>query len=53
MIATLIVPALAFILGVLLYFVSTNAKMQELGRALMWVGLLWTVYALLGARVKL
>lgn len=44
----IIYPALVAILGALAYALSTNARVQELGRITFFCGLFWTVYVLIG-----
>lgn len=39
-----IVPLLIAIVGLLIYVLSANTKMQEVGRALMWCGFLVTLF---------
>lgn len=34
-------PMVVFVVGILVYALSSNAKVQEIGRAGVWVGLLW------------
>jgi Na+/phosphate symporter len=46
-------PLVFAIVGLLLYFVATNAKVQEVGRVLFFVGMLWLVYSLTGHALKL
>ncbi len=40
-----LVPLLAALIGLLMYFVCTNPKVVELGRTLMWCGILITLVA--------
>jgi hypothetical protein len=46
--ATTIVPFLIMIVGAGVYAVSTNGKVQELGRGAYWIGLFWVLYAIHG-----
>jgi hypothetical protein len=39
-----IIPLLAAIIGVLVYALAQNAKLVEVGRALLWCGLLVTLF---------
>ena len=48
-----IVPVIVMVIGVLAYALSQNGKIAELGRIAFAVGLLWTVYAVLGQHVTL
>ncbi len=41
----LLSPALALILGLLMYVLSANPKLAEIGRILFAVGALWLVYS--------
>lgn len=50
---TAIVPLLAAVVGVLIYALSSNAKLAEVGRALMWCGILVTLAAVASRVVKL
>lgn len=36
----ILLPVLAAVVGVLVYALATNAKVVEIGRALLWCGLL-------------
>jgi len=45
------VPVLVMVAGLLLYLLSSNAKAQELGRILFFVGLFFTVGVIGGAKV--
>jgi hypothetical protein len=45
---TALVPLLVLVVGVLLYFLSPNGKLAELGRMAAFVGLLWLVYLFAG-----
>lgn len=48
-----IVPLLVAIIGLLIYVLASNAKVVEVGRALMWCGILVTVLATMSRTVKL
>lgn len=48
-----IVPLLVAIVGILVYALSSNAKLAEVGRAMMWCGILVTVWVMAGRTVKL
>lgn len=41
---TILVPLLVAIAGALIYALSANPKMSELGRILFSVGALWSIY---------
>jgi hypothetical protein len=43
--AIILVPFLVFVVGVLVYVLSSNAKVQEVGRAMLWCGLLVTLFS--------
>jgi hypothetical protein len=47
-----IVPLLAAVAGLLIYVLASNAKVAEVGRALMWCGILVTLWILAGRMVK-
>lgn len=49
--ATVAYPLVAAVVGALVYAFSSNAKLARIGEMLCFVGLMWTVYALMGARV--
>jgi len=49
----ILVPALVAIVGALVYALSSNARVVELGRLAYAVGLFWAVYALAGHVLKL
>lgn len=51
--ATILVPLLVCLAGALLYALSSNGKVSELGRIAFAVGLLWTVYEAAGHSVRL
>lgn len=38
-----IAPLLAAVIGILIYILASNAKLTEVGRALMWTGFLVTL----------
>jgi Na+/phosphate symporter len=42
-------PLFIAVIGLVMYLISTNPKVAELGKILFQVGALWTTYALLGA----
>lgn len=46
-------PLFAAIIGLLIYVLAGNAKVVEVGRALMWSGILVTLFALARHTVKL
>jgi hypothetical protein len=48
-----VVCALVFVVGVLIWALASNAKVAEIGRAMLWVGLFWTVGVLAHHVVKL
>ena len=45
---TILLPLLVCVLGALVYALVANGKASELGRIAYFVGLLWTVYLLMG-----
>lgn len=47
------VPAVTFVAGVLLYALAANPKLVEVGRALLWCGLVVLVFTLAGHVAKL
>ena len=49
--ATIAYPLIVAVVGALAYGFSSNAKVTRLGEIAFFVGLLWTVYLLAGARV--
>ena len=46
-------PLVVLLLGLVIWFVSANVKVAEAGRIAYFVGLLWTVYVLVGHNLKL
>lgn len=48
-----IAPFLAAVVGILVYALASNAKLVEVGRALMWCGLLITIWVLAGKTVRI
>lgn len=46
-------PLLVFIIGVLVYALSANAKVAEIGRTMMWTGLLVTLAVAAGHVVRI
>lgn len=49
---TALVPILIALVGALVYALSSNGKLVELGRIAFFVGLFWTVYSFAGAVVS-
>ena len=47
-----LIPLLAAIVGLLVYVLAANPKVIEVGRALMWCGLLVTLFAVASHVVK-
>lgn len=47
-----ILSVLCFIIGVLVYAVSGNPTVKEIGRAMMWCGLLASLYYLGARQIK-
>jgi hypothetical protein len=47
-----IIPLLAAVIGLLIYVLATNAKVVEVGRALMWCGCLVTLFVVASHVVK-
>jgi hypothetical protein len=48
-----IIPLLVAIAGLLIYVLANNAKVVEVGRALMWCGILVTLFASANHTVRL
>lgn len=48
-----IVPLLIAVLGLLIYVLASNAKVVEVGRALMWCGILVTLLAAMSRVIKI
>ena len=48
-----VIPALAALIGLLIYVLSSNGKAQEIGRILFFAGALVTLLGLAGQTVKL
>lgn len=48
-----IVPLLVAVVGTLVYALAGNAKLAEIGRCLLWVGVLWLMYLFAGKTVRL
>lgn len=48
-----IVPIILLIVGVLIWVLSANAILKDIGRALFMISLFWLVYALLGKTVHI
>ena len=46
-------PIITAIIGILLYFVATHPKVQEVGRVLFFIGMFWLVYSLVGHALKM
>lgn len=46
-------PCLAAVIGVLVYALTNNAKVAEIGRALMWTGFLVTLFVVANHTVRL
>jgi Na+/phosphate symporter len=46
-------PLVVAVAGLLVYALSSNAKVSELGRLLFFVGALWFVYGLMGKTLRL
>ncbi len=47
------IPALVMIIGLLLYMLASNAKVQRLGEHAFWTGLLVTLMTAARATIKL
>lgn len=47
---TILWPALITVIGLVIYALTTNPKLSEIGRLMFFAGLLWTVYLLSGSR---
>jgi Na+/phosphate symporter len=48
-----LIPILVFIVGLLLYALVENPKLVELGRAMLWCGLLVTLFHLADKVVRI
>jgi hypothetical protein len=48
-----IIPLVALVAGILMYALAQNAKIVEIGRAMMWCGLLVTLAVAAHQTVKL
>ena len=46
--ASIVIPLLVAVAGALVYALSTNPKLVEIGRILFFVGSFWTVYLCTG-----
>lgn len=46
-------PLLVAVVGLLMFALATNPKLVEIGRTMMWTGLLVTLFALAGRTIKL
>lgn len=46
-------PLLVAIIGLLMYVLANNAKVVEIGRAMMWCGLLVTLFTVASHTVKI
>ena len=51
--AQMLVPLLVAVVGALVYALSSNGKLAEMGRILFLVGVLWLVYLFAGRTVRL
>jgi Na+/phosphate symporter len=49
---TIIVPLLVCIAGILLYVLASNPKLQEIGRAMMWTGMLVSLMVVGGHKLS-
>lgn len=47
-----IIPLIVAIVGLLMYALSANAKVAEIGRIMLWTGLLVTLFVAAGRTVK-
>jgi len=47
-----IVPLLVAVVGLLIHALASNTKLAEVGRALMWCGILVTLWVMAGRTVK-
>jgi hypothetical protein len=50
--ALLLVPVLFALVGVLMYALSANPKLCEIGRIMFWSGLIVALWAVAGERVR-
>lgn len=50
---TIAIPLAVAIIGILVYALAANTKAQEIGRALMWCGILVTLWLAAGHYLKL
>ncbi len=48
-----VLPLLVAIVGLLLYVLASNSKVAEIGRAMLWTGLLVTLWFAAGKPVRL
>ncbi len=48
-----IVPLIVAVCGALIYAFASNSKLQEMGRILFFVGVLWAVWAVAGKALKI
>ena len=48
-----IIPVLVAVVGILVYALSSNTKLAEIGRALMWCGILVATWVAAGRVVRL
>jgi len=53
MVLTILVPALASLVGLLMYALSTNGKLVRIGEILFFCGALVTLFVLSGGHVRL
>jgi hypothetical protein len=49
---TIVAPLIVLVLGVLVYALAANGKVQELGRLAYFVGLFWAVAASISASIR-
>jgi len=50
---SILFPLLVAVIGLLMYALSSNPKLVQIGYALFCVGAFWTVYLLTGSRLDL
>lgn len=46
------IPLLVALIGVLMYALATNPKLNEIGRVVFWTGLLVTLFQVAGDKLK-
>jgi Na+/phosphate symporter len=49
----ILIPLLIALIGLLMYAFAANPKLVRIGEILFFVGMLWTVYALMGQKLTI